>query len=65
MENEQCKHRYECETVNEPKLASHYVGSKSGDITGMEDNIKKIIFCIHCGDSKQIYPLTNTNNTTP
>lgn len=57
MTPEQCKHRYECETVNEPKLASHYVDSKSGYITGKEDEIKKVIFCIYCGDSKQIYPL--------
>ena len=56
MEEKQCKHRYECETVNQPKLASKYVNSKVGDITGMEDQIKKIIFCVYCGDSKQIYP---------
>ena len=46
MKQKECKHRYECETINEPKLASHYVNSKLGDITGMEDEIKKIIFCI-------------------
>jgi hypothetical protein len=62
MENkEQCTHRYECETVNEPKLASHFVSPKIGDITGMKDEIKKIIFCIYCGDSKQIYPPIKTN----
>ena len=55
-ETKQCKHRYECETVNEPKLASHYVGSNPKYTTGYEDEVKKIIFCIYCGDSKQIYP---------
>lgn len=57
MENKECKHRYECETVNEPKLAAHYIDSKVGSISGKEDYIKKIIFCIYCGDSKQIYPV--------
>lgn len=57
MSEKQCKHRYECETVNEPKLASHYAGGKVGEITGKEDEVKKIIFCIYCGDSKQIYPI--------
>jgi hypothetical protein len=57
MEKTKCVHKYECETINEPKLASHYVSSKTGDITGQEDHIKKVIFCIYCGDSKQIYPL--------
>lgn len=37
MKQKECKHRYECETINEPKLASHYVNSKLGNITGMED----------------------------
>jgi len=57
MTEEKHKHQYECETINEPKLASKYVSSKTGDITGKEDRIVKVIFCIYCGDSKQIYPI--------
>lgn len=57
MEKKQHEHRYECETINETKLASHYVGGDPKYITGKEDKIKKVIFCIYCGDSKQIYPL--------